>query len=118
MKLWLDDIRDPVKYGHSDWIWAKTAAEAIEFFRSGLIVEASLDHDLTNDQMVKGGFLGEVYEDGQKSGYDVACWLEEHPEFWPINGVKVHSQNPAGAARIQQVVQKFYGKTFNKTFTI
>lgn len=108
MKLWLDDIREPWKFGCLGWTWAKTAAEAIAHLRSGLVEEASLDHDLTSEQMIQGGFVGKVYEDGQKSGYDVVCWLEQHPEFWPPKGVRVHSANPAGAARMRKVIRRWY----------
>jgi hypothetical protein len=106
MKLWLDDIRNPRDHGRADWFWAKTAAKAIATFRTGEVEQASLDHDLTEEQMVRGGYLGEVYEDGQKSGYDVVCWLEEHPEFYPKGGVTVHSANPAGRQRMEQVLRK------------
>ena len=64
-----------------------------------------MDHDLTDEQMA-GGILGEIREDGQKSGYDVLLWLEEHPEYWPPNGVRVHSANPAGRLRMQQIIDK------------
>lgn len=107
-KLWLDDIRDPSNFGCDGWHWCKTAEEAIFLFRTGTIEEASLDHDLTEEQMVMGGFIGEIYEYGHKSGYDVVCWLEQHPEFWPDRVVKVHSANPAGAARMRQVIEKHY----------
>jgi hypothetical protein len=115
MKLWLDDIRDPAKFIKMDWetwTWAKTADEAVAHFRTGRVEFASLDHDLTFDQMEKGGYLGEIHEDGFKSGYDVVLWLEQHPEFWPPLGVKVHSANPAGAARMRQIIQKHYGRNF------
>lgn len=119
MKLWLDDIRDPTnpylmsselwKFAATiDWTWAKTADEAVAYLRTGQVEFASLDHDLTQDQMRRGGFLGQVHEDGFKSGYDVVCWLEQHPEFWPLKGVRVHSANPAGAARMRQVINRHY----------
>lgn len=111
--LWLDDYRRPTdfvpNYQDKNWVWAKTAEEAIGYLRTGKILFASLDHDLTEDQMVKGGYLGQIYEDEQKSGYDVVVWLEEHPEFWPPDGVQVHTANPAGRARMQQVIDKHYG---------
>lgn len=110
IKLWLDDYRDPyIILSECDWLWIKTAEEAVRLLKTGRILEASLDHDLTEAQMIKGGYLGKIYEDGQKSGYDVVCWLEQHPEFWPPNGVKVHSANPAGRARMEQVIKKHYG---------
>lgn len=112
MKLWLDDIRDPhtALFGKWDWVWAKTADEAIRWLRTGDVTQASLDHDLTDEQMELGGYLGKVYEDGHKSGYDVVCWLEQHPEFWPREGVTVHSANPAGRARMLQVIERHYGQ--------
>lgn len=111
MKLWLDDIRDPLKFNKKGWTWVKTAADAIALFRTGQVEEASLDHDLTNKQMVRGGYLGKIYEDGHQSGYDVVCWLEQHPQFFPPQGIKVHSANPAGRARMLQVINRHYQKT-------
>jgi hypothetical protein len=108
VKLWLDDIRDPMNFNAVGWVWVKTAEDAVNAFRTGEVTEASLDHDLTDEQMIKGGFNGMIYEDGHKSGYDVVCWLETHPEFWPVNGVRVHSQNASGAARMRQVIDKHY----------
>lgn len=114
MKLWLDDCRDPAKFIKTDWqtwTWVKTAEDAIALLRTGQVEFASLDHDLTDRQMVQGGYLGRIYEDGQQSGYDVVCWLEQHPEFWPKYGVKVHSANPAGRARMLQVIDRHYQKS-------
>lgn len=114
IKMWLDDIRNPALFIKTDWqswTWVKTAADAIALLRTGQVEYASLDHDLTNKQMIRGGLFGKIYEDGQQSGYDVVCWLEEHPEFWPPKGTKVHSANPAGRARMQQVIDRYYQKT-------
>ena len=108
MRLWLDDCRDPRQYSHMTWYWAKTAEEAIKILRTGQVEFASLDHDLTDEQMTRGGVLGQIYEDGHKSGYDVVEFLEQHPEFWPLNGVKVHSANPVGKMRMQQVIDRHY----------
>jgi hypothetical protein len=112
--LWLDDIRDPKKFSKADWTWVKTAAEAIAFFRQhpGQVECASLDHDLTQEQMVLGGYNALIHDDGVRSGYDVVCWLEQNPEYWPIEGVAVHSQNPAGADRMKKVIRAHYGRNF------
>jgi len=114
MKLWLDDIREPWKFGYLNWHWVKTAQEAIECFRTGTVEKASLDHDLTEHQTIFGGYVGEIAEDGHMSGYDVVCWLEQNPQFWPPEGVLVHSANPAGAARMRQVINKHYALNFPK----
>lgn len=122
MKLWLDDVRDPQRYlpDWEDWTWVKTAREAIEAFQTGEVTDASLDHDLGLPSCAacrRGvGQTAEQYhqvfthgcEHGEPTGYSVVAWLEEHPEFWPINKVRVHSANPAGAARMRQVIDKHY----------
>lgn len=100
IRLWLDDIRDPVSAGHYGWTWVKTADEAIAILSTGRVIEASLDHDL-DVQATLGNTPTE------KTGYDVVCWMEEH-NVWPINGVSVHSQNPAGAARMRQAINRAY----------
>jgi hypothetical protein len=110
MRLWLDDKRNPAEFGHPDWFWVKTADDAVRMFRTGEVTQASLDHDLTEDQMKRGGYYGQVHEDGFKSGYDVVLWLEAHPEFWPPVRVRVHSANPAGKARMLVVINRYYDK--------
>lgn len=112
MNLWLDDRRDPECYDKPDWYWAMTAVEAIRALRRGDVTRASLDHDLTDRQMVLGGYNARIEDDGVMSGYDVVMWLEQNPEFWPVEGVAVHSQNPAGAARMQTVIRAHYGQLF------
>lgn len=112
MNLFLDDIRDPEKFGIFGFHWAHTADEAIQMFRRGDVRFASLDHDLTIEQMEIGGYNGIICDDGVKSGYDVILWLEQNPEFWPENGTYVHSQNISGRKRMEQAIMKHYGRVF------
>lgn len=104
MILWLDDIRNPNDHGFTGCLWAKTYDEAIVYLQTGEINLASLDHDLTYEQMMG-------LTDIEKTGYDVICWMEEN-NVWPKDGVLVHSANPSGKAKMLQVVQKHYGKIF------
>ena len=90
IKLWLDDIRDPVTFGKTGWVWVKTYAEAIPAFETYDVIEASLDHDLSEIQ-------SSGRDDGEKTGYSVVCWMEER-EIFPVDGVTVHSANPVGGA--------------------
>lgn len=92
VKLWLDDIRDPVRFGRIGWTWVKNYDEAVAAFRRYHVVEASLDHDLTLTQSFG-------MPDKEKTGYDVVCWMEEHGVM-PEQGVTVHSSNPSGAQRM------------------
>lgn len=114
IRLWLDDIRDPERFGAGGYLWVKTADEAIRVLETGFVEFASLDHDLSDEQM-RAGARGEiVVPPGEKTGYHVVCFLEEHPEFWPPEGTRVHSMNPAGVKRMLQVIDKHYRRRFRE----
>ncbi len=107
MTLWLDDVREPWKHGHIGADWVKTADEAIAALKTGKYDLASLDHDLS-----EAATMGAAHPD-EKTGYTVVCWLEANPEFWPEEGVYVHSMNPVGATRMRQVIHAHYGRRFD-----
>lgn len=102
MKLWLDDVRDPVKYGYIGWHWAKTAEEAIAAIKTGWVTEASLDHDLAWEHYPWND-TGEPYK--EQTGYDVVMWMNEN-NVWPCNGVSVHSMNPWGRSRMEAAIPR------------
>ena len=85
MKLWLDDIRTPPD---SDWVWAKTADDAIYLIRTQEVDEISFDHDLG------------ISTDG--TGYSVAMEIEFlcHEKKMKCPKWKVHSANPVGVSNI------------------
>lgn len=83
MKLWLDDIRPaPEGYTH-----ARSVNEAIALLVDVDVTHASLDHD-----------LGDYAEDGG-DGYKLVLWMAEN-DCWPSEGIRVHSANPPGMARM------------------
>lgn len=86
-RLWLDDLRSPPE----GWVWAKTVEEAIPIIESGVVEQASLDHD-----------LGE----GIDEGYRLVLWMAEHGG-WPSKGMSVHSSNPPGAERMCGVIERY-----------
>lgn len=97
MKIWLDDVRTPPS---SEWVWVKTAPEAISLIDSTHIDAISLDHD-----------LGEVEVAG--TGYDVALHMEElaHTTDWlPPKVMECHSANPVGRQRITNALQSIKKK--------
>ncbi len=102
MTLWLDDVREPWRHGFTGAEWVKTADDAIAMLKTGKVRFASLDHDLSEEAT-----LGLASPD-EKTGYTVICWLEEHPEFWPQDGCRVHSLNPVGKARMLTVIERHY----------
>lgn len=120
--LWLDDVRDPAKFGCIGWDWAKSYEEAIAALKTGEVILASLDHDIgaclecTNSnyhigdmKTVETTFFNRCPH--AKSGYDIICYMEEK-NIWPVKGVRVHSMNPVGKARMEQVIRHHYGRTF------
>lgn len=100
VRMWLDDIRDPARHGCIGWVWIKTYDDAVALLATGQVVEASLDHDLTIQQTIGN-------PDGERTGYDVVCWMEEH-NVWPPMGVTVHSLNPSGKARMEAAIRRAY----------
>lgn len=91
MKLFVDDLRDPPSHDKS-WCIARTAKLAIYWIKTGAVDEISLDHDLGNHS---------------KTGYDIACVIEELVLTGKIKMPKwhVHSANPVGKVRIKQALE-------------
>jgi hypothetical protein len=118
MILWLDDVRDPVQHGFIGAEWAKTYYEAVDLLLTGEVTRASLDHDIgaCPDCVEKLLHIGDMTTPETtfynkcphaKTGYDLVCWMEEN-NVWPKYGVSVHSMNPVGRARMQQVIDAHY----------
>lgn len=93
MKIWLDDIRNPLDHGKDDsWIWILKGEGVIELAKNNLIQEISFDHDLGNESNL--------------TGYDVALVIEElcfnkiiKCPIW-----HVHSANPIGRKNIEMAM--------------
>lgn len=107
MKLWLDDVRQPWKFGCIGWEWAKTADEAIALLKTGAVTQASLDHDLAPEHYPFAEVPEAEYK--EKTGYTVVLWMEEN-NVWPVDGVTVHSMNPVGRTRMMVVICAHYSK--------
>lgn len=71
-------------------IITRTISDTIYLLKQGIVHDMSLDHDMG-------------YGD---SGYDLLCWMERS-NTWPKGNIHVHSANPTGAARMQQVIDKW-----------
>lgn len=108
MRLWLDDIREPWRFGFITSEWAHTAEQAIAMLKTGLVTFASLDHDLAPEHYEAGTGYGAFDHCGDTCGCAVTNWMELN-KVWPVEGVVVHSMNPAGKARMEQVIRKHYG---------
>jgi hypothetical protein len=90
VKIWLDDVR-PAPEG---WKHVYTAPEAIAWFATGEVTDASLDHDLGPSDA--------------GTGYDVLVWVEramaEKAWYGPLPRIHVHSANPVGRHRMLAAV--------------
>lgn len=105
MNLWLDDIREPWCYGRVGWIWVKTAQEAIAALSTGRVESLSLDHDLeAHHYPTANNPDGALVDSG--TGYEVTCFLETHPEFYPSKEVQVHTMNYPGGDRMMHSLRK------------
>jgi hypothetical protein len=91
--LLIDDMRDlPATFVARDYF---AGIEALENHEWDVLL---LDHDLATWD-----------DDGnEKTGYDVMCWLEEHPEHLPRDEIRIVSANPIGRQRMQIVIDKLY----------
>lgn len=93
MRLFVDDVRD-IPNGY---ICARNYSSAIGMLIVGEFEEISLDHD-----------LGE-----EKTGYDILCWIEYQMVtngFKPPKKIRIHSSNPVGRMRMEQVIKSIEEK--------
>ena len=96
MKLYLDDVRETPE----NWVRAYNAREAIEYLKTGKVVEISLDHDL-GDEWVEG------------TGYEVLEWIEREVHvhgFKPPRIMSVHSANSPAVAKMLQAIEAIQKK--------
>lgn len=110
MKIWLDDLRDPVIFGENfdvptravkvlmahgreGWVWVKTVEAAQDLLERGNVDVLSCDNDL-------GAGLTE--------GYKLLDWLEEKtfsmPDFQIPKYIYVHSDDMAKLNAMQQAI--------------
>lgn len=97
IKFYLDDIRDcPI-----GWVCKRNFHEAITYLDANLshITDISLDHDIAS-----------FYGNKEMTGYDVLMWLLEQKLSGRevTNNIKVHSANPVGAERMNDVINKHF----------
>ncbi|MCK5016829.1 MAG: hypothetical protein KAS32_07120 [Candidatus Peribacteraceae bacterium] len=89
--LTIDDIRTIPGTHH-----VRTYEDAIKALQKETWDVVYLDHDL-NVECVG------------KTGYDIMCWIEQHPEHLPKR-IELITMNPSGRIRMQQVIDKLYGR--------
>lgn len=113
--LWLDDMR-PAPVG---WVHVKTVKEAALYLAAGNVRRASLDHDLGACDACNGRDVNAWLEEHDYksmphcthvgTGYELVCWMEE-TGIWPRERPTVHSNNPAGRARMLQAIARRFDR--------
>lgn len=89
---WRHDLYNKAYIGN-EVVSVYSSDDAIKKLQEQTFDVIQLDHDLADEH----------YQnlDGQheKTGYDVACYIEQNPGLWNIK-VVIHSLNPAGRNRM------------------
>lgn len=80
--------------GH-DVTYVETAEDAIVELSHNKFDVISLDHDLGGKQMV---------DSGEGTGWEVAKFLYENPQFKPKGHIHIHSYNPIGAENMKELL--------------
>lgn len=84
------------------YVW--TSIDAINALKATCFDEVYLDHDLGGE---KSEMTLPAYNEG--SGYDVAVFISEMPEDRRPYKVVIHSYNPVGAKRMEDVLKTCQG---------
>lgn len=89
MRIFLDDVRDPVPY-MGEVIVVRDAKTAMDLVSTGLVTWISFDHDLGTDL----------------TGYDVALLIEDLVFMGDIACPEwhIHGDNPVGSERIRMAM--------------
>jgi len=110
LNVWLDDKRQALV----GFMHVRTASECIALFERTPVHEihcVSLDHDLGTCDACGGFNLDSIGLpkscEHNGTGYQVVCWMEANG-YWPAKRPLVHSANPAGRQRMQQVIARHY----------
>jgi len=80
--------------GH-DVICVETAKDAIIELKKNKFNIISLDHDLGGKVMV---------ESGEGTGWEVAKFLHDYPQFKPTGHIHIHSFNPIGSENMKRIL--------------
>lgn len=102
--FWLDDVRKPWLHGYVGADWAKSYDEAVQMLSTVKFDFADLDHDLT--ERATCGLW-----DGELTGFEVLHFMRDKG-LWPPQGVRVHSVNKEGTARMLPLIEAHYGRNF------
>jgi hypothetical protein len=116
MNLYVDDVR---RCPYLDWFVARTIAIAKEILTLGSVDACSLDHDMgaCADCVSLGRHVGDMATPETtflnwcphvEDGTSLVRWMVE-TGHWPNQKPTVHSANPVGRQRMQELIDRFWG---------
>jgi hypothetical protein len=96
MKVYLDDERETPE----GWVRAFWPQDVVEFLKTGIVTEVSLDHDLGDDSI--------------GTGYDVLLWIEEQVFCHGFRPPKmaIHSANSSARLKMQAAIKSIEAHAF------
>lgn len=106
LRVWLDDdLID--REAPEGWVHVTTSQAAIELLDTGRVIELSLDHDLSDDELYGRGI-------------DVCNWLGEQQgvfdrRLWPREGITLHTANPYGRDAMARAIKADAGRRMRVT---
>ena len=110
IRLWLDDdfIDRAAPRG---WVHVATVGQAKALIGTGLVIELSLDNDLSNDELYGVGIqvIDYICEEQVANGRD----------FWPEGGIILHTANPSARDAMERAIKRYggLGHRVEKSFT-
>lgn len=105
MKIWLDDVREPHRFGRPGWTWVKDYDEFIRLLaeHEHSITQVSFDHDLSEGHYAD--FQAGTWAHDDKTGYHAMLKLLESSA--PLDAVHIHTYNPVGRQRMMDAAREF-----------
>jgi hypothetical protein len=108
IKLWVDDIRNPVSFVGEGWHWAKTVTEAIRVLDEQDVSEVSLDHDIS--MKVSVGY-GDARPFASAETFEPVCRFVRQrviSEMWDgtvsLKRVRIHTANAVAAEKMKAIL--------------
>lgn len=105
MKLWLDDLRNPVDYGYPNALWCKNLSSfysLLKFMSDSYIDSIHFDNDLGGDE----------------EGYDAFLYVERElhdGNFTNLKEIHVHSSNPSAVNKFM-LAREYFENTLGIKF--
>lgn len=101
MKVYLDDIRTCPE----GWELARTVKEAIEFLRTGKVIEISLDFDLGYEVLDPDAAISSAtFDPDAPNGGVVAKYIRDfHGKIFPLPVIHLHTANPEGYRELEAI---------------